>query len=140
MLQEIDEYRLLAQVPNVEDYLRIRQNAGLSAFGEKAAELGLKGTLFAVSVFHRDQVIGMGRIVGDGGCFFQVVDIAVEPEHQGKGLGKQIMDALMEYLSEIPHRPAYVSLMADVPANTFYERYGFKETAPKSVGMAQFLR
>jgi ribosomal protein S18 acetylase RimI-like enzyme len=30
-------------------------------------------------------LIGMGRIVGDGGTSYQVVDIAVRPEHQGAG-------------------------------------------------------
>ncbi|WP_373454357.1 hypothetical protein [Cereibacter changlensis] len=27
----------------------------------------------------------MGRLIGDGGCFFQIVDIAVDPSHQGQG-------------------------------------------------------
>ncbi|MGE1080630.1 GNAT family N-acetyltransferase, partial [Bacillus subtilis] len=73
---------------------------------------------------------------GDGGCFFQVVDIAVKPEHQGRGLGKAIMNALMEHVkSEFP-ASAYVSLIADVPANKLYEKFGFKETAPRSLGMA----
>ena len=35
----------------------------------------------------------MGRVIGDGGLFFQVVDIAVEPAHQGRGLGKAIVAA-----------------------------------------------
>ena len=25
----------------------------------------------------------MGRVIGDGGCFFEVVDIAVVPAHRG---------------------------------------------------------
>ncbi|MFD2882298.1 hypothetical protein ACFTAO_51075 [Paenibacillus rhizoplanae] len=31
----------------------------------------------------------MGRVIGDGGCFFQVTDIAVKPSFQGRGLGKK---------------------------------------------------
>ena len=53
-----------------------------------------------VSVVFDGDTIGMGRIIGDGGCFFRVVDIAVLPEHQGKGLGKRIMKALTDHLSE----------------------------------------
>ena len=33
--------------------------------------------------------------------------------------------------------PAYVNLLADVPANRIYEKFGFRETAPKTVGMAK---
>jgi ribosomal protein S18 acetylase RimI-like enzyme len=78
----------------------------------------------------------MGRLIGDGGCFFQIVDIAVDPRHQGKGLGKAIMSRLMAYVTEALPSSAYVSLIADVPANRLYEQYGFKETAPASLGMA----
>lgn len=35
---------------------------------EQAARLGLQGTLFAVQVLLGDQAVGMGRVVGDGGC------------------------------------------------------------------------
>ena len=97
---------------------------------------GLQGTVFSVVVLHEAIAIGMGRLIGDGGCFFQIVDIAVDPRHQGKGLGKAIMSRLMAYVNESLPSSAYVSLIADVPANRLYEQYGFKETAPTSLGMA----
>jgi ribosomal protein S18 acetylase RimI-like enzyme len=77
----------------------------------------------------------MGRIVGDGGTSYQVVDVAVRPEHQGRGLGKRIMAVLMEYLSQVPEG-AHVSMLADGPAKHLYAQFGFAETAPASVGMA----
>lgn len=33
-----------------------------------------------------NRAVGMGRVIGDGGCFFQIVDIAVDPADQGQGL------------------------------------------------------
>ena len=110
--------------------------AGLSPFSEAAAEKGLQGTVFSVLVLHAGSAIGMGRLIGDGGCFFQVVDIAVDPAHQGKGLGKAIMTALMDHVTNEFPASAYVSLIADVPANRLYEKFGFRETAPRSLGMA----
>ena len=129
-------YSTVARTPSVEEYLHLRAVAGLSSFSEEAAAQGLKSTVFAVVVLHGDAAIGMGRLIGDGGCFFQVVDIAVDPRHQGQGLGKSIMKAIMQYVNaELPDS-AYVSLIADVPANKLYEKFGFKETAPRSLGMA----
>ena len=81
--------------------------------------------------------IGMGRLVGDGGCFFQVVDIAVDPAHQGRGLGKAIMAALTVFMADKLPPSAYVSLIADVPAQELYKQFGFQETAPRSLGMAR---
>ena len=109
----------------------------MSGFSEDAARAGLAGTIHSVVVLYEGAaVVGMGRLIGDGGCFFQIVDIAVHPEHQGRGLGKTIMEAIMAYVSRELPASAYVSLIADVPANKLYEKFGFKETAPRSLGMA----
>ncbi|WP_421521870.1 GNAT family N-acetyltransferase [Ochrobactrum quorumnocens] len=129
-------YSTFARTPSVEEYLHLRAVAGLSPFSKEAAIQGLKGTAFAVVIVQEDKAIGMGRLIGDGGCFFQVVDIAVDPQHQGRRLGKAIMDAIMQHVNaELPDS-AYVSLIADVPANKLYEKFGFQETAPRSLGMA----
>lgn len=129
-------YSVVAETPSVEDYLRLRAVCGLSPFSREAVEIGLPRSVFAVQVVHEGSTIGMGRVIGDGGCFFQVTDIAVDPAHQGRGLGKAIMAALMQHVNEKLPASAYVSLIADVPANRLYEQFGFVETAPKSLGMA----
>lgn len=129
-------YDVEDRFPPLDDYLHLRQASGLTPFSVEAAAIGLKGTLFGVRVVQDDHIVGMGRIIGDGGCFFQVTDIAVLPEHQGKGLGKRIMAALVAYLRDNAPATAYVSLIADVPANRLYAQFGFEETAPRSVGMA----
>ena len=129
-------HEVVARTPSVEEYLRLRDIAGLSPFSAAAADQGLKGTVFSVVVEAESKAIGMGRLIGDGGCFFQVVDIAVDPEHQGRGLGKAIMAALMEHVTTALPASAYVSLIADVPANRLYDKFGFAETAPRSLGMA----
>ena len=129
-------YEVRAQVPAVDDYIRIRLAAGLSRKTLEAATVGLKNSLFAVTVFHENEPIGIGRVVGDGGCFFEIVDIAVRPEHQKKGVGRLIMDAVMSYLLEHAPSSAYVSLMADHGTPAFYERFGFaRAEAPNAAGM-----
>lgn len=93
-----DEIALVEQFPGVEDYRRLRSVAGLSPKSAEAAVLGLANTLYGVSLKLCNDTIGMGRIIGDGGCFFVVVDIAVQPEYQRRGLGKRIMGALDAWL------------------------------------------
>ena len=78
-----------------------------------------------------------GSVIGDGGCFFEIVDIAVLPEHQKKGLGHLIMQSLMNFIHANALPTAYVSLMADHGTPKFYERYGFEASLPpKKAGMA----
>ncbi|MFC3179986.1 GNAT family N-acetyltransferase [Cypionkella sinensis] len=130
-------YTVVKRTPTATEYLHLRAAAGLSPFSEEAASRGLAGTLFAVVLEQEDRVVGMGRLIGDGGCFFQIVDIAVIPSDQGQGLGKTIMRELMEFVTGHLPASAYVSLIADVPANRLYEKFGFVETAPRSLGMAR---
>jgi ribosomal protein S18 acetylase RimI-like enzyme len=130
------DYRLVAGTPDVETYRRLRRITGLSEKTSEAAARGLPNTIHAVTVEWSGQTVGMGRIIGDGGCFFQITDMAVEPAHQGKGLGKAIMQALVEHLRANAPPSAYVSLIADGPAKHLYEQFGFKDTAPASIGMA----
>ncbi len=129
-------YAVLHAIPSGSVYHALRTGAGLSAKSEDAAARGLPGSLFAVQILHRGEPVGMGRVIGDGGCFYQVVDIAVLPGHQGKGLGKRIMREIMDYLDANVPPGGYVSLIADGRAQELYAGFGFEPTAPAGVGMA----
>ena len=78
-------YEIRNEIPTVEDYIEIRLQAGLSRKSVEAATIGLKNSIFSVVVYFNNIPIGIGRIIGDGGCFFEVTDMAVLPEHQKKG-------------------------------------------------------
>lgn len=128
-------YQIKYQTPSIEAFNQLRTEAGLSSKERKAIEIGLPNTLFAVTVYDGDTLIGMGRIVGDGGIVFHVVDIVVKPSYQGQGLGKKVMEEIKNYLDEHTYKGSYVSLIADIPADKLYEQFGFRYTAPNSVGM-----
>ena len=130
------DFDLIPGAPSVDDYRRLRGVTGLSDKSQAAAEAGLPNTWFAVTVRHEGRTVGMGRVIGDGGTAFQIVDIAVEPEHQGKGLGKQIVGTLVDHLRAHAPKTAYVSLIADGDAQYLYAKYGFEPVMPASIGMA----
>lgn len=131
-------YTLIFEPPTVDDYCRLRIAAGLSPRSAVAATTGLPNTIVGVVVRHDGLAVGMGRVVGDG-LFYQVVDIAVEPGHQGNGLGKAIVGGLMNALKHQAPAEAHVSLIADGDAYKLYAQFGFKPTAPASIGMAQWI-
>ena len=129
-------YTLKHKIPSVADYIAIRLAAGLSRKSEEAATIGLKNSLFSVVACFETEPVGIGRVIGDGGCFFEITDIAVLPAHQKKGVGHLIMTAIMDYLKTNAPKTAYVSLMADHGTPQFYRRYGFSfAELPKSAGM-----
>jgi len=132
------KYRLLMERPPVADYLRLRREAGLSPKTEEQAAVGLLGAWAACHVIHEGtgEVVGMGRLLGDGGWYFHVIDMAVLPTHQRRGLGDAVLSALLGRIRERAPAGAYVNLLADPPGRRLYERHGFIETAPGSVEMA----
>jgi len=128
---------LISKIPDTDTYLHLREASGLSGYEREAAEIGLKNSLYSVMLMDGGSAVGMGRLIGDGGLFVQVTDIAVLPSYQGLGLGKRIMAALTDFIEKELPQTAYVSLIADVPANRLYEQFGFRETAPRSLGMSR---
>ena len=121
-----------------DTYCHLRQRTGLSAKTLSAAELGLPQSLYMVYLVDGEQIIGMGRLVGDGALHCQICDIAVLPQYQGQGLGKRIMAALMDKVQQLP-ASCYVNLIADGDAQFLYRQFGFADVGPKSVGMGMLL-
>lgn len=126
-------YQLLEGVVSANDFVRLRQISGLSPRPLEGAIKALPRSLYGVQIKLAEQTVGMGRVVGDGALNFEIVDIAVDPEHQGKGLGRLIMQHIMAYLDREAFEGAYITLMADVPE--LYEKFGFKFSRPASEGM-----
>lgn len=122
-------------VPIVTDYISLRLRTGMGAKDPSKAEIALSNSLFCVSVMEMDALIGFGRIVGDGGITYIVSDIMVDPEYQGKGIGKMVMKEIDRYLEENTDEHAYVCLIANKPADKLYARFGFKYVEPRSCGM-----
>ncbi|MGO4551797.1 GNAT family N-acetyltransferase [Lysobacter sp. 2RAF19] len=126
---------LVERFPDVDDYLRVRAAAGMHAKSRDAAERALPNTLYGVRLERDGEVVGMGRVIGDNGCFFTVVDIAIVPELQGQGLGRRVMAALDAWLLGNVPPSAYVTLVADGDAKYLYAKFGFVESAPVAVNM-----
>ena len=134
------DYTLVERNPTIDEFCDLRRLTGLTPKSAEAAARGLPNTLYAVVMEADGATVGMGRVVGDGGTAYQLVDIAVLREHQGKGLGKRIVAALVGWLNANAPKSAYVSLIADGPAKDLYAQYGFVPTAPASIGMSMWIR
>ena len=122
-------------IPGADEYRALRSAAGLSAMTPEAAAVGLPASWCSVCVRHEGELIGMGRVVGDGGLFLFVVDIAVAPAWQGQGWGRRIMQALMDEVHARAPARAMIGLIADGTASRLYQQFGFKLVVPAAHGM-----
>lgn len=125
--------QVIEQVVPADDFIRLRDITGLSPRPRELADKALANSLYGLHLVEDGKVIGMGRIVGDGYLNFDIVDVAVDPDHQGKGYGNLIMQHIVDWLEVNAAKNTYVTLMADVPA--LYEKFGFIYARPRSEGM-----
>jgi len=136
-MDNLENYSIRIDIPEVDEYLALRKVCGLSDRGKDASKMGLSNSIYSVIIRRSadQKLVGMGRLIGDGGTAYQIVDIAVHPSEQGKGLAKNIMQLLMTHIENEVDPQAYVNLIADCPADNLYKQFGFVETAPESLGM-----
>lgn len=134
-------YRLLSGSPPVNDYMRIRADAGLTPRTEEQTVLALPGSWAACHAVDTatGETVGMGRLIGDGGWYFHVVDMAVLPSHQRRGIGNWVLTWLLDQIRQAAPPDAFVSLMADPPGRRLYASHGFTERRDLSIGMAMWL-
>jgi ribosomal protein S18 acetylase RimI-like enzyme len=125
--------KVIKKVPSVEDFLRLRIISGLTPRPAKAVKKALPNSLFGVHLIIDDKTVGMGRVVGDGALNFEIVDVAVDPQYQGQGLGRLVMQNIMRYLDANAPEGAYITLLADVPE--LYTKFGFVLSRPECEGM-----
>jgi ribosomal protein S18 acetylase RimI-like enzyme len=90
---------------------------------KKAAHLQkvFGNSLFKCFVYESGKLVAAGRALADGGDCSYICDIAVLPNHQGTGLGKQIVAHLLEQ-----SRGYKKIILYAVPGKEpFYRKFGF---------------
>jgi len=132
-------HELVDGAPTADAYRDLRRRAGLSPVSEAQAAGAVAGSWAACHVLRDGHPIGMGRVIGDGGWYFHIVDMAVVPHHQRRGIGGEILTHLLAQISARAPAHAFVTLLADPPGRKLYASHGFRESAPHSLGMVRRL-
>ena len=123
--------------PSLMDYLHLRAASGLTPKSVEQGTAGIDGAWSAVHVVDAatGATVGMGRVIGDGGWYFHIIDMAVLPQYQRRGICAAILRWLISEIEERAPAGAYVTLMADEAGRALYRAHGFVETGPRTVGM-----
>jgi ribosomal protein S18 acetylase RimI-like enzyme len=127
--------QLVYEVPAAQDYVNLRLRSGMGTKDLKRSQIALKNSLFMVSLYDKEKLIGFGRVVGDGGITYVVSDIMVDKEYQRKGYAEQIMKAIDRYFEENTHDDSYICLIANHPADLLYHKHQFEYLPENKYGM-----
>lgn len=129
------QFEIIERLPTVLEHQTLWEAVGWGSVNIEMTERSIANSVYGVVAVHDKNIIGMGRIVGDGAMYFYIQDVAVLPDHQGKGIGEQIIEKLLEYIRGHCSEGAFVGLFASHGKDKFYERFGFKDHSPGMTGM-----
>jgi len=119
----------LLKKPSLEEYKKLRNcvdwNLESKGIDEKRAIDSLERCPLCVCAYDDEEIVGMVRLSGDLGMYGYIQDTIVMPTYQGKGIGKKMMEMILEALK---NKKGY--LLGVCPSKTsvqFYEKFGFKK-------------
>lgn len=129
------------EAPTLESFIALRSSAGWGEISREQAQLSLQNSLAFAGVYHRDELVAMGRVVGDGALFFYLQDIIVRPDYQGQGCGRAVMQVLEAYLQRAAKPGATIALLAAKGKESFYTAFGYqgRTGSPLGLGMCKFV-
>jgi GNAT superfamily N-acetyltransferase len=107
------------------DWSALSELYRIAPLGNKTAadlELVFRNSMFRVFALDAGHLIGAGRALADGRDCAYLCDVAVHPDWQGRGLGRQIVERLLSRCRS--HRK--IILYAVPGKEPFYERLGFR--------------
>ena len=110
---------------------RILKDTGMAHFEPDTHRRAFENSHTVVFVYGRQgELVGVGRAICDGAYQAAVYDVAVLPAYQGRGLGRLIMERVLDRLAG-----CNVILYASPGKEDFYRRLGFGQML---TGMALF--
>ncbi|MCG8461116.1 MAG: GNAT family N-acetyltransferase [Holophagales bacterium] len=108
---------------DLEAVSELLESVGMRRRAVGDLERALAASSDFVVVLRGDRVVGFGRLISDQTYYGSVWDVAVTPELQKQGIGRQIMERLLDRARD---RELYMlGLFTGTINRRFYERLGF---------------
>lgn len=128
-------------IKNVQEFNFLYDAVGWGSYDENVSKKALENTLYSVSIYDEDKIIGYGRLIGDTICFIYIHDVMVHPNYQSKKIGTMIMNQLLNKINEIKKEnpDVLVYLGASKNKEGFYEKFGFIKRTDAGLGAGMIL-
>jgi ribosomal protein S18 acetylase RimI-like enzyme len=131
-----EEIEYKEALPDINEYWDLFITTGWNnryKFTKSDLQIAIKNSWYAISVYKKERLIGFGRVISDGIHHAFIVDMIINPEHQGKGIGGLLLDKLLNKCLNNNIRD--IQLFSAEDKYRFYEKYNFKRRAENAPGM-----
>ena len=128
------EYEIEEKLPSAKEYNQLRQSVGWGVYEHDVINKALPKSLYCLTALVNGKIVGMARVVGDGGLVYYIQDMIIKPEYQRQGIGKNLMNRIMEYIRTHASHNSVIGLMSAEGKEKFYEQYGFVNRPTDKLG------
>ncbi len=113
---------------SVENFMYIYNSTHWKPFSASQISLSLQNDSYHVSAWINKEIVGMGRLVGDGVMYWYIQNLIVLPKYQLKGVGTAIMNSLLSYIKNNSLKGSHITvgLMCSESVTSFYEKFSFQ--------------
>ena len=113
---------------SVKDYCDLRTSVGWPFISDDQAQSGLDNSDFIISCVDEVKTVGCARIFWDKGYIAYLADVIVNPEYQGQGIGKKMVQECIKYIDNQLKESWRIKIVivASKGKEAFYEKLGFK--------------
>lgn len=126
-----------------KDINSFRRSVGWYELSERQLAAAKNNSVFAITALDGEKEVGSARVVGDGGYQFFISDVIVRPEYQGMGIGREMLNRLMNCALSVADdgETIMINLMSAKDKEGFYEKLGFmrRPNEERGCGMTLFL-
>lgn len=140
----MEQITLISNHMGVDTYLDLRKAVGFKSLSRQQARKALDASLYVVCAYYKGEIVGMGRIVGDGAVICYIQDLMIHPEHQSAGIGGAIIKDLIGFVENLcePGTEIMLDLMCAVGREAFYKKHGFisRPNDQLGPGMIQYIQ
>lgn len=135
-------YKVEFKAPAQVEFANLRTQVKWQNPDDKTLKASIENSLFWVTVYDTDTLIGTGRVIGDGAMYFYIQDIIVAPSYQKQGVGHLVMSHIENFLSSTCSNGATVALLSAYGKESFYAQYGYvkRDGDGLGLGMCKFIK
>ena len=135
---------LISNHMGIDTYLELRKAVGFKPLSRTQAKKALEHSLYIVCAYMDAQIVGMGRLVGDGAVICYIQDLMIHPDFQHYGIGSVLIEDIIRYVEGLCEEGTEImlDLMCAVGREPFYQKHGFISRPNENLGpgMIRYIR
>lgn len=126
---------------SAEEVNLLRASVGFRQILPEQLNAGLNGSALIVSAYDKSQIVGVARLIWDGGIVALITDVLILPEYKMHGIEQELITRLLDFLRS--KLKTGFGIQVDVKAwddqEKFYENLGFQLSTNERRGVPMHI-